>query len=86
MDCAKAAISAVCSSSTLTELLIKCVGFTGDTDTVACIACGIASNCQEIENDFSEGLYNGLENGEYGRDYLIEIDRHLKEFQALETT
>ena len=78
MDCAKAAISAIQSSNSLTELLVKCVNFTGDTDTVACIAFGIASNCKEIKNDLSDSLYTDLENDLYGKDYLERMGERLK--------
>ena len=77
MDCAKGAISAILASNTFSSLLIRCIDYTGDTDTVACIAFGIASHCQEIENDWSDILFNGLENGEFGRDYLQGIDEAL---------
>ena len=77
MSCAKAAISSVISSSTLTELLVKCVALTGDTDTVSAIAFGIASHCNEIKNDLSKNLLQELENGRYGRDYLQSIDHKL---------
>ncbi len=77
MNCAKAAISSVISSNTLTELLIRCVALTGDTDTVSAIAFGIASHCDEIKDDLSKNLLQELENGIYGRDYLQSIDDQL---------
>jgi hypothetical protein len=46
-------------------------------DTVAAIAMGAASCCQEIEQDVPENLVNGLENGPYGRDYIINLDKKL---------
>lgn len=72
-----AAITAVRESSTMKELLIRSIGYTGDVDTVAAIAAAAAAHCPEIENDILEVLYNGLENGTYGRDYIIDIDRQL---------
>lgn len=78
MDCVKAALSVVQSSTSLTELLVNCVNFTGDTDTVACIAFGIASHCKEIQDDLSDSLYVDLENNLYGKDYLEGIDGQLK--------
>lgn len=61
----------------LSTLLIDCVSFGGDTDSVAAIACGIASLSNEYTNDIPRHLIDGLENGIYGRQYLIELDREL---------
>jgi len=84
LDCTKGAISAIMQSDSLTELLIRCVSYTGDTDTVACIAFGIACNCSEIKHNLNPALFAGLENGEYGRDYLNKIDGDLiDKFQLL---
>lgn len=54
------------------ELLQKCVSFGGDTDSVAAITNGISGDTFDHEVD--SFLYQDLENGKYGRDYLEEID------------
>lgn len=74
-----AAITAVTECSTLTEVLKRCVAFTGDVDTVAAIAMAAASHAPEVRNDLDEHphLLAGLENGAYGRDYLEDLDRKL---------
>jgi len=77
IDCVHAAVTAVIISKTLTEILINSVNFTGDVDTVAAIAMAAASMSNEIENDLSPGLYYGLEETPYGRDYLHKIDNDL---------
>lgn len=78
----RAAITAVVQSSTMTELAKACIGYTGDVDTVAAIACAAAEHCPEIENDFDQTLYDGLENGTFGREYLMDIDRQLMELKG----
>lgn len=73
----RAAITAIVKSSSMTELLKTCVGYTGDVDTVAAIAAGAAAHCTEIKNDIPQILYDRLEVGTFGRDYLIDIDAQL---------
>lgn len=53
----------------------------GDVDQVAAIALA-ASWSWEIESDLPAVLISGLENGVYGREYLVELDRKLMEFVA----
>lgn len=72
-----AAIQAVVTSYSMSEILKKCIDYTGDVDTVAAIALGAASCSQEIEQDLPDGLTLNLENGTYGRDFLLELDRKL---------
>lgn len=76
---AQAAITAVMKASSMTELLKMCIAFTGDVDTVASIAMPAASFCKEIEQDLSPSLFEGLENGAYGRDYIAGLDTQLRE-------
>lgn len=73
----RAAITAVVESSKMTELLKRCIGYTGDVDTVATIAMAAAAHCKEIERDLPTALWDGLENGTFGRDYLIDLDTQL---------
>lgn len=77
LACVRAAIAAVINSNSLSQLLHTCIAFTGDTDTVAAIAMGIGSGCNELEKDLPQVLIDGLENGPYGRDYLCDLDRQL---------
>jgi len=77
LDCTKGAISSVIDSDSLNDLLIRCVNYTGDTDTVSCIAFGIACNCSEIKNNLHPDLVKNLENNKYGKDYLKKIDNAL---------
>lgn len=82
LESVHAAIQTVQTSSSITEIMKKCVDYGGDTDTVAAIACGAASVCKEIIQDTPENLILTLENGPYGKDYLIEIDNRLKAIHA----
>jgi ADP-ribosylglycohydrolase len=73
----RAAITAVMRNDSLSELLKDCIAFTGDVDTVAAIALAAASCSEEITQDLPEHLIAGLENGSYGRDYIIKLDKQL---------
>jgi ADP-ribosyl-[dinitrogen reductase] hydrolase len=73
----RAALTALVRNRRHSELLRDCVAFTGDVDTVAAIALAAASCAREYERDLPETLVQGLENGSYGRDYLIDVDCRL---------
>ncbi len=75
--CVTAAIDAIMRSNSLSEVLVNSVKFAGDTDTIAAIAMGPASFCQELKYDIPQCLIDSLENGPYGRDYIIELDKQL---------
>jgi len=78
-DCVAAAKQAVLENNTMSGVLRQVCAYSGDTDTAACIALAIASVCDEIKNDLPKRLYEGLENGEYGRGYLEDLDKQLFE-------
>ncbi|MEH2278905.1 MAG: ADP-ribosylglycohydrolase family protein [Nostoc sp.] len=73
----RAAITAVMRNGTMSELLQDCIAFTGDVDTVAAIALAAGSCSEEIRQDIPNHLVTALENGAYGRDYLIGLDKQL---------
>ena len=73
----KAAITALMSSHSMSELLKRCISFTGDVDTVATIALAAGAHSVEIEQDLPELLYQGLEKGPFGYDYIKELDEKL---------
>ena len=73
----RAAITALVESSGMAELLRRCVEFGGDVDTVAAIALAAGSCSAEIAQDLPDALYRGRENGPYGRDFLLDLDRRL---------
>ena len=72
-----AAVTAVLCNARMSTLLKDCIDFSGDVDTVATIALAAGSCSAEIEQDLPEVLTAGLENGTYGRDYLIGLDKQL---------
>lgn len=74
----RAAITAIKQKSTLSGVLKRCIDFCGDVDTVATIAMAAASCSSEIKQDLPTNLINELENGVYGKDYLISLDNRLK--------
>lgn len=72
-----AAVTAVMQNNSLAGVLKACVDFTGDVDTVAAVAMAAAACCPQIRQDIPEHLLWGLENGKYGKDYIIELDTRL---------
>lgn len=72
----RAALTALASATSMRGLLHTCVAFTGDVDTVAAIALAAASRTN-LPNDLPPVLYDNLENGAYGRDYLRGLDKRL---------
>ncbi len=75
----RAAVTAVTAHDRMSDLLRACIAFTGDVDTVATIALAAGSCSPEIEPDLPPSLIDGLENGAFGRDYLIALDEELLE-------
>jgi ADP-ribosylglycohydrolase len=74
---AQAAVTALMRADRMTNLLKDCIAFSGDVDTVATIALAAGSCCTEIEQDLPGNLVDMLENGPYGRDYLVALDKNL---------
>jgi ADP-ribosylglycohydrolase len=73
----RAAITALGRCRGMSDLLIDCVAFGGDVDTVATIALAAASCSDHVERDLPAHLIDSLENGPFGRDYLINLDARL---------
>lgn len=74
---AHAAVTAVIQHDSLGEILKACIAFTGDVDTVAAIALGAASCSTEVAQDLPEHLIDTLENGKFGKDYILALDEKL---------
>lgn len=74
IDTINAVLTVLRESNSLTEIIDKSVLLGGDTDSVASIACGIASQSKEFKQDLPVFLFNELENNKYGRDYLIKLN------------
>lgn len=79
---ARAAVTAIMRNDSLSSLLKDCIDFMGDVDTVATIALGAASTSRNYEQDLPDNLIYSLENGTYGREYLMKLDAQLAEFKT----
>lgn len=77
IDNVRAAVTAVTTEKSLATILHRVVGLTGDVDTAGSIAMAIGSCSPEITNDLPPVLYQNLENGEFGRDYLAKLEELL---------
>ena len=64
------------ASESYGDALLRSVYLGGDTDSVAAIAAGIISLSDYPITSYNslDNLYDNLENGEYGRDYLESLD------------
>lgn len=74
-----AAIQLVATLGSYSNILKEAVGLGGDTDSVAAIACGAASLSAEFDMDVPRELKAGLENGTYGREFLVHLDKKMFE-------
>lgn len=74
----RAAVTALMACRSLSSLLGACVDFTWDVDTVACLALGAASMAGEYTQELPVGLIEGLEDGPYGRGYLLDLETQLR--------
>jgi len=77
IDTVDAVLTVLSQSNSLTEILDNSVKLGGDTDSVACIACGIAYFSDEFSRDFPDFLNQEIENGEYGKDFIIQLNDKL---------
>lgn len=75
----KAAVTAIHHHERLSDILGACIEYGGDVDTVATIALGAASCSEEVVQDLPQNLIDGLENNTYGRDYIVDLDKQLRE-------
>lgn len=75
----RAAITAVSRNDNLSELLIDCINFRGDVDTVATIAMAAASVSSKYEQNLPLSLVLGLEDRGYGLAYLQKLDAMLQD-------
>jgi len=78
----QAAVTALTRCDSMSDLLKTCIQFSGDVDTVAAIALAAGSCSREIAQDLPVHLWDGLENGRYGRDYICLLDTQLMALKA----
>jgi ADP-ribosylglycohydrolase len=62
----------------LADILIQSISFGGDVDTVATMALGAASCSPSIENNIPQHLKDGLEDGTWGQEYLLDLDARIQ--------
>jgi ADP-ribosyl-[dinitrogen reductase] hydrolase len=74
-----AVYTALISNNSMSGLLRDCVNYGGDVDSVAAIAMGIAAVSLEYVDDIPDVLQQGLEEGSYGRPFLLQLDDLLRE-------
>jgi ADP-ribosylglycohydrolase len=61
------------------QILKKAVDIGGDVDSSASIALGLYSLRPDAIMDLPDALYDNLENGQFGSDFLIDLDIQLQE-------
>jgi len=74
----KAALDALSNETSLHDVLIHSVSFTGDVDTVAAISVAAASLHKDIDRNLDSTLLRNLEGGKYGWRYLQTLDAKLE--------
>ncbi len=74
-----AVFSALINNTDIDSLLVQCINFSGDVDSVAAIALGLASLSPEYTNNIHPDLINTIENGAYGIEYLRKLDGALNQ-------
>lgn len=72
-----AVINTLFISKSTKDILINAIGLSGDVDSIAAITLGIASLKDNVIVNYSRELINNLENNDYGKDYLINIDKEI---------
>lgn len=77
VNCVHAAVTAIVENDNMSSILKHCVAYNGDVDTVAAIAGAAASVAEDIKQNIPQVLIDGLENNQYGRDYLRSLDTQL---------
>jgi ADP-ribosylglycohydrolase len=73
----RAVINIVSSASSMQDCLKNAIDYGGDTDTVAALCMAILSQKKNCASELPNFLGEELENGTYGKDYLIGLDRQL---------
>ncbi len=72
-----AALTAIMTTSTLSQLLHQSIAFTGDVDSVATIAMTCASCSPVFARDLPTALISQCEHTTYGLPYLVQADQRL---------
>lgn len=73
----QAVIKMVSEADSMQDCLKQGIDYGGDTDTVAALSMAILSQKTNCEKTLPSFLYDELENGTYGKDFLISLDHKL---------
>lgn len=76
-DTLSAVLTVLSHARSLSEMIRMSVDFSGDTDSVAAISCGIASCFEQVDKDLPTNLIEQFNHNPYGLDYLAEVDKRL---------
>lgn len=79
----RAALTALSQHDNLADILRACIAFTGDVDTVATIALGAAVNSPLVAKNLPDELYQNLEAGSFGLEYLQALDERWLELKTV---
>jgi ADP-ribosyl-[dinitrogen reductase] hydrolase len=79
LETVRAVLYLITSEKSQSAILRKAIALRGDTDSVAAVSMGLSSFSKEIEQDIPRNLYDNLENGLFGKDYLVALERLLFE-------
>lgn len=82
IPCVRAALTAVRRNNSYASMLVDCVNFTGDTDTVAAIASAIAAVAPDYQLDVPSWMLSDIEQGVFGLPYVQAIDLRLRNWYA----
>ncbi|WP_375605447.1 ADP-ribosylglycohydrolase family protein [Flavobacterium davisii] len=75
----KAVIKLVSEATSMHQCLQEGISYGGDTDTVAALCMAILSQKTNCEKSLPAFLYDELENGLYGKEFLMNLDNKLEE-------
>jgi ADP-ribosyl-[dinitrogen reductase] hydrolase len=75
----QAVMHIVSEQNSLKDCLKYSIDFGGDTDTVASLCLAILSQKKGVKHDLPDFLFDELENGAFGRDYLIGLYKKLND-------
>ena len=74
VETVEAVLTILKNEISLKNMLLKSINFGGDVDTVASLTLTIGSQIKNVEKDLPTFLFEELENGDFGRDFLMQIE------------
>lgn len=74
----RAALHSLIRGHSLIDVVVMAVSLGNATVSVAAIAAASAATCSWVRNAIPDDLTYGLENGTYGRGYLVKMDERMR--------